>query len=368
MNIAFIILVLLHGLIHLPGFLKAFRIGEFNQLTQPISRPSGLVWLSATILFLLASLLLLIRVDSWWIPAAAAIALSQIIIIRHWKDAKFGTVANAIILIPVIVSFANNLPSGFEGRFHTEAQQRLNAVIENDLLAESDILHLPPIVQKYLRYTGSVGKPKVHNFRAESRGEMRLTLHGKWRDVRARQYNFLDDRTRLFIIESSMYGLPFDALHMYIGDSATMQIRVASFFQVVDARGSEMNASETVTLFNDICLLAPAALIDRSIQWQSLDSLDVRATYTTRGHTITALLTFNDAGELINFGSDDRYESVDGKTYHRYPWSTPVSEYKRFSGRKLAAYVEGIWQMPEGEFAYAKFTLTDIEYNCTSYR
>ena len=42
---------------------------------------------------------------------------------------------------------------------------------------------------------------------------------------------------------------------------------------------------------------------------------------------------FNVKGELINFKSDDRYWSKDGKTVRRYQWSTPVREYRDFNGR-----------------------------------
>jgi len=40
-------LLLLHGLIHLMGFAKAFGYAELPQLTQPISREWGVLWLLA---------------------------------------------------------------------------------------------------------------------------------------------------------------------------------------------------------------------------------------------------------------------------------------------------------------------------------
>jgi hypothetical protein len=68
----------------------------------------------------------------------------------------------------------------------------------------------------------------------------------------------------------------------------------------VDARGPEMNRSETVTFFNDMCVLAPATLIDRSIRFQTFDDHSVGATFTHGNETITAMLSFNSQGELTN--------------------------------------------------------------------
>lgn len=56
----FILLVVIHALIHLLGFLKAFQLAEINQLTQHISKPMGLLWLLALILFLAAIIQLII--------------------------------------------------------------------------------------------------------------------------------------------------------------------------------------------------------------------------------------------------------------------------------------------------------------------
>lgn len=70
---------------------------------------------------------------------------------------------------------------------------------------------------------------------------------------------------------------------------------------------------------------------------------------------------------MINFSSEDRAESVDGKTFTNYRWTTPLGNYKNFGGRTLASYGEAIWHKPEGEYRYAKFDLVDIEYNTKKY-
>ncbi len=56
-----------------------------------------------------------------------------------------------------------------------------------------------------------------------------------------------------------------DYMHIPV-TRATMKINVAYFFKVSDASGEKMNQSENVTLFNDMCLYAPATLIEWNIQ------------------------------------------------------------------------------------------------------
>jgi len=41
LKIIFLFIVLIHALIHLLGFVKAFNLTEISQLTQPISKTSG---------------------------------------------------------------------------------------------------------------------------------------------------------------------------------------------------------------------------------------------------------------------------------------------------------------------------------------
>jgi hypothetical protein len=302
--------------------------------------------------------------DSWWIFGATAIIISQILIILSWSDAKFGTIANLIILFPVIIAYADYQPTSYKNIFKAEVEKGLKRFSTQALLTEEEIKHLPIPVQKYLIYTGSVGKEKIQNIRVISSGGIKLKPDSDFLNYNATQYNFFDQPARAFFIKSKMYGLPFDGLHLYIGRNATMRIKVASLIQVVDAKGPEMNKGETVTMFNDMCFLAPPSLIDKNIEWETVDSLTVKAKFTNQENTITAVLFFNEKGELVNFSSKDRYESADGKVYKSYEWTTPLKNYKDYNGRKLASYGEAIWHKPSGEYCYIKFNVINIEYNC----
>jgi hypothetical protein len=89
-------------------------------------------------------------------------------------------------------------------------------------------------------------------------------------DATAEQFNFYDEPSRLFFMRASRTGLPIDIFHRYVGSHATMQVRIGGLFTVTDARGPIMDQSETGTMLNDLCLLAPAALPFAPIIWETI--------------------------------------------------------------------------------------------------
>jgi hypothetical protein len=97
-RIIFAIFIVLHGLIHVMGFMRAFNLATISQLTQSISKPAGLLWFLTALLFLVVFIVFLINKEWWWMIAAPAILFSELLIIFYWQDAKFGTIPNVIIL------------------------------------------------------------------------------------------------------------------------------------------------------------------------------------------------------------------------------------------------------------------------------
>lgn len=258
--------------------------------------------------------------------------------------------------------------SRFLPRYRAEVTKRLQPQPAPASVSAEDIAHLPWPVQKYLRFAGAVGKPRVYNFRVFGTGTLFCSPGSRPMKIATCQYNFINGCSRLYYIRSSLFGIPFDGLHAYTEAGATMEINAAYFIPVVRAGGEEMDVSETVTLFNDMCLLAPATLIDPAILWEPADPLSARAVFTHNGIAVSSTLHFSANGELVSFVSDDRYMTADGKTYARYPWSTMVKGYRDAGGRKVPVDAEATWKMPETEFTCARFTIGEIEYNCTEFR
>ena len=361
----FLTLLVVHGVIHFMGTAKAFGLAELPQLTQPISRGMGVVWLAAGVAMLWPAAAFLWGPRVWWIIAMGAVFVSQIAITSAWTDAKFGTLANVIILAGAVYGFASQGPWSFRAAYERSVEARLS---ERDLgepsdLGEADIAHLPEVVQRYLRVTGSVGQPRIDHFRARWRGRIRESPDDAWMTFTAEQVNFIRDPARFFLMDARRGRLPVDVFHAFANGSASMRVRVLSMFPMVDEQGPELTRSETVTLFNDLTLLAPAALIDPAIEWAAADDRSVRATYSLGTNTISAVLRFNDAGELVDFVSNDRSATSEGGSSRPLPFSTPVADYATFGHRRVMTRGEGRWHPPEGAFAYIELELVGFEVN-----
>jgi hypothetical protein len=361
MKIIFLIIVFIHGLIHILGFVKAFGLSEIKELTLPISKPMGIVWLITTLLFLIYGVMHFVNTKHAWLVGIIAVIVSQVIIFYFWKDAKFGTLPNVIIMLVSVISLGSFLiKSEFTNIVNADFAD--NNTYSTDILTEDDISHLPLAVQEYLRYTKSLGQEKIKNFKAEFVGVMLTSPDDKGMEVQSVQYNFYQDPTRYFYMTAKKMGLPAAALHLYQNETATFRVKLLNWFNVVDAKGEKMNQGETVTLLNDMCLIAPATLIDSRIKWETINDTTVKAFFTNGSIKVSAELYFNEKYELINFISNDRFET-DGKTYNNYPWATPVEDYKMINGYVLPSKGKLIYQKPEGDYVYGELEYKSVKYN-----
>jgi hypothetical protein len=207
----------------------------------------------------------------------------------------------------------------------------------------------------------------VTSLHARIHGRIRSGASKPWMRFTGEQVNtYGSEPSRLFFIDATMFGLPLDVLHDFVSGSARMRVKAGSLVPIVNATGPEMDRGETVTLFNDLCVLAPAALIDAPISWQPVDDLHVRGAFTNGAHTVTADLVFNDDRELVDFLSDDRLRaSANGRTFTPQRWSTPLGGYRTIGLRRIATNGEGRWHAPdpEGQFTYIEFNVDHITYN-----
>jgi hypothetical protein len=361
-----------HGLIHLLGVVKGFGWAEVAQLKQSIGAVGGVLWLLAALLVLASAALIAVGAPTWWwVIAVCGAMISQVAIVTSWSDAKAGTLVNVLLALVAAYGFLSVGPTSFHAQWQDRATQALtDADPAPPVLSESDLDELPPPLAAYIRRSGAVGQPRVTSLYADFHGRIRNGPNAAWMPFTGKQVNtFGTHAQRMFLMDATKSGLPVIVFHAYADATATMRAKVLSLITVVDASGPEMDRGETVTVFNDLVVLAPGAITDAPVRWTAMDARHVRGVFTNGAQTVTAELTFDDAGDLVDFVSDDRLRaSADGKSFTQQRWSTPLSGHRDAHGHRVLTSGEGRWHAPgpEGWFTYVELHFDDIIYNVHS--
>ncbi|HMP13902.1 MAG TPA: hypothetical protein PKD70_08475 [Saprospiraceae bacterium] len=354
-----IFLLLVHGLIHFLGFAKAFRLAEIPQLTQPITKPTGALWLLSGVLFLITTGYFLLQKNNWWLWAVPALIVSQALIINAWQDAKWGTLANALIAVGIVLGWAN-------WNFAKLAQQQREALLSAGdttatLVTEAQLANLPPVIAQWLRRSQVVGKERSHSIYLRQRGLMRTAPNSKWIPFEAEQYFTTDPPG--FVWTAHVQIMPFvymKGIDTYAHSKGHMLIKVLALAPVVDAKGPAIDQGTMLRYLGEICWFPTTALSDY-ITWEALDAHSAKATMRYGDVTASGLFTFDAAGDMQSFEAPRYYDRKTGPTLEQ--WHIQNTATAELSGIRMPVQSEVTWKLQEGDFTWLKLEITEVAYN-----
>lgn len=228
------------------------------------------------------------------------------------------------------------------------------------VVTDADIDSLPAPVARWMRRVGVVGQPRVQNFVVDMHAQLNRGPGEPWMETPVLQVSFVPEATRLFLLRTRMKGLPVTGLHAYMHDGAHMQIRVAGVVNMVDESGDAFTRAETVTMLNDLCIMAPGALLDARFAWQPVNDTSAVVVFTNGAHRVSATLFFDGHGDLVDFASDDRHALPDDGER----WTTPLRGHRDMHGVRLPVEGDAIWHYADKpSWRYGRFTILRLRYN-----
>jgi hypothetical protein len=229
------------------------------------------------------------------------------------------------------------------------------------IVTEEMLQDLPEPVQRYLRYTGVVGKPFVGTVRLEQKGAMHPSAQGAWIPLEAEEHYTVEPPG--FVWDATMRKgiLPIvRGRDMYANGEGHMLIKAVSLFTVVDDSGPEMDQGSMMRYLSEM-IWFPTAFLGDNVTWEPADDNSARVTLTDGGRSISATMYFDEEGKVTDFVAK-RYRTVEGG-YDLEMWSAPVYEHGELAGLKLPLRGGAVWKLPEGDLKYADITITDLEYD-----
>ena len=230
-----------------------------------------------------------------------------------------------------------------------------------DPVTDADLAGLPPVVARYLRAMGVVGRPRSWSLRAHFTGRFRRGPTQPWLPLNAWQYNSGLEVARLFRMRLLVARvLPMWGWDTYRAGAGRMLGKALGVVTVADGSGPEFDIGELTTWLNDAVLLASGMLLHPRTVWQATGDDSFRVAVTDAGRTVSAEVFLDEAGRPRDFRTEDRWADLPGGPV-RAPWSTPVAGWTVVDGRPRMTGGAALWHLPDGEYRYAEMTLRSLD-------
>lgn len=224
--------------------------------------------------------------------------------------------------------------------------------IPNGMFTTEDISELPSPVQKHFQYCGFIGTPKMSCMKIDYNNVDFVLSPDKPRlKIKYTQYNFVDEPERIALIDTSMYGIPFEGIDAYQNGVGSMKGVIAKVFTLFDQKGEAMDKASLVTCLAE-SLLLPNLALQEYISWEEIDEIHAKAAITYYGISASGIFTFDDNGAMTCFTTDDReYADTNGNT-QQVRWSAVCADYKDVNGIKCPTTLKAVWHFETGDLVY----------------
>lgn len=231
------------------------------------------------------------------------------------------------------------------------------------LFSEEDLASLPLPLQTYIRRCGFLGKPRMYNMKMIHR-DVGFILSSRMPQLKIQctQFNRSGEPERVALIDTRLYGIPFEGIDAYQAGIGSMKGVIAKSITLFDQRGEAMNRSSLVNCLAE-SLLMPSIALQDFMTWETADANRVKGTMSYNGFSVSGIFTFDDQGLLADFTTHDRmYVDTEGGV-KQVPWSAICGDYREAGGIMQPRTLQAVWHLPEGDLLYFDGHDTLIEYD-----
>ena len=233
--------------------------------------------------------------------------------------------------------------------------------LQDRIVNEAMLSHLPEPVQRYMRWTGVIGRPWICTAYVRQEGRFRMAADRGWMSMVAEQVFVTDPPGMEWRARFKMFGLPlFRAKDSYRDGQGHMAGKAAGLFTIFDDRSEKLTLGTQIRYLSEM-IWFPVAYLGENITWTAIDDRSADVALTDHGRTVSGRMFFDDLGRPTTFEAM-RYREMNGE-YVLAPWHTPNLEYGQRGGLNIPVRGEVYWIMPEGKLTYGDFKIIEVEYN-----
>ena len=240
----------------------------------------------------------------------------------------------------------------------------MSDIAEGTLVAESDLKDLPEPVQRYMRFTGVLGKPRIGNVVLKQAGRFRQGLDRPWMPMTAIQTYTVSPPSFAWNARFRLMGLPLlRARDEYRSGRGHMFAKLAGLYTLFDVAGEKLDQGAMLRHLSEM-IWFPTAFLEENVSWRAVDGHSAEVEFSDAGKSVSGRLFVDDDGRPTNFTAM-RYREIDGD-FSLDPWSTPITGYGVRAGLQLPTRGQAVWNLPDGDFTYVDLEIEEVEYNATA--
>ena len=214
---------------------------------------------------------------------------------------------------------------------------------------------LPEPVQRYFNHILKEGQPYISYARIKHEGQFKADLQKGWMNIKGEQYATTEKPGFIWKGTTAM----FVARDMYISDKGRLIVSLFSVYNIVDAKGKEKyDIGEILRWLGESILYPTNFLPSERLQWLPIDSNTAKLTFNYNGLSLFFKITVNEIGEITEMETK-RYMGEDNLE----TWVIKATNYKELNNVIIPTDFDVLWRLDKGDFSYAKFNITEVEYD-----
>lgn len=223
------------------------------------------------------------------------------------------------------------------------------------IITEGDLKVLPEVIQKYFIKNGYVGIESASIIKFDFKDvEFSMGVNKPNIKIDYTVYDFVKEPTRVALIDSKMFGIPFEGIDICKDGKAKMKGTLAKNITLFNTKFDIIDSS-----YLSECMMHPSLALQENITYKQIDDYSVEATIRKNGRKTTGIFYFNENYEMTHF-IDEKRLSSDTNTYEK--WSAVTSDYKVVNGVNRPTKFQAVWNFSEGDLVYFDSKNMKISY------
>lgn len=213
---------------------------------------------------------------------------------------------------------------------------------------------LPEPVQLYFRHVLSPGQSYIGNVHLRHGGLFKSDLKKGWVTISGEEYFSAKRPGFVWKGKTAM----FTARDMFINGKGRLVVSLFSLFKIQDSYGKKYNRGELMRWLGESVCFPTNLLPSQNLKWFPIDAHSARLEYNYLGISINYMVIFNSRHEIVEMSA--MRSMGEGP---RQKWINRLSDYELRDGVRIPTVLEAGWQINGRYYPYARFKITEIEYN-----